>query len=98
MDESRNISLTIAGKTYTMKAPSQEGERFMRLAAEEINNKLADYGSRFDQTQNDDKLAFVALNETYGKLYYMSKLSSLTKEIEALHEQLDSYIGKALEK
>lgn len=98
MDDSRNISLNIAGRSYTVKAPSQEGERFMRLAAEEINKKLSDYGSRFDKSQDEDKLAFVALNETYAKLFYMSKLNSLTKEIEALHEQLDSYIGKAVEK
>jgi len=93
MDQS--ITLKIAGKEYAMKASSPEAERLMRLAAEAINEKLAVYGSRFPDKTLEDRLAFVALNETVSRINFQRRLSLIGEEVKAFQEQTDRYLDTA---
>lgn len=89
----QKITLTIAGKQYPLTAASPEIEQIMRIASDTINQKLAAYDAKFHNTSSEDKLAFVALNETVTRLTYSRKIQSLEAEIKKLHQQTESYLA-----
>ena len=88
----QSITLRIAGKDYSLKANSPEMEQLMRVAAETINKKVAAYDVKFPDKTAADKLAFVALSETVGRLSYQKKLSSMTDEAERMLRETNSYL------
>lgn len=88
----QSITLKIAGKDYSLKANSPEMEQLMRVAAEAINKKVAAYDVKFPDKTPADKLAFVALSETVGRLSYQKKLSSITEEAERMLRETNSYL------
>lgn len=90
MDQS--ITLKIAGKDYSLKASSPEMEQLMRVAAEAINKKVAAYDAKFPDKTTADKLAFVALSETVGRLSYQKKLSSVNDEVKRMLGQTSEYL------
>ena len=90
----QSITIKIAGKTYNLKAASEEQEQFMRLAAEGINKKLSNFDARYSGAEMIDKLAFVTLNEAVNRLAYQARLSELEKEIDALKAETGSYLEK----
>ena len=90
MDQS--ITLKIAGREYPLKASSPEMERYMRIAAESINSKLAVYDSKFPGKELLDKLVFVTLNETVGRIAAQSKLTARDDEEKKLLEEIESYL------
>ena len=95
MDQS--IRIKIAGKEYPLKATSPEMEQLMRLASEDINKMLSKYDDRYSNYDLVDKLAFVALNETFAKLKSQKQLAMAVHEAEDLKENLDNYL-KGVEK
>ena len=88
----QSITLKIAGKDYSLKASSPEMEQLMRVAAEAINKKVAAYDVKFPDKTTADKLAFVALSETVGRLSYQKKLSSVNDEVKRMLGQTSEYL------
>ena len=90
----QNIKLRIAGQEFPLKAASPEMERLMRLAAEDINKMMARYDEKYPDKTLLDKLLFVTLTETVGKLSAQGKISALTGEAETLQAELKSYLER----
>lgn len=88
----QSIKIKIAGKEYPLMASSPEMEQMMRLAAETISHKLAAYDAKYPDKSLTDKLAFVALNETIGRLTSQKKLADASDEARKLQEDVDSYL------
>ena len=88
----QSITLKIAGKDYSLKANSPEMEQLMRVAAEAINKKMEAYDAKFPDKTTADKLAFVALSETVGRLSYQKKLSSVNDEVKRMLGQTSEYL------
>ena len=97
MSQGQNITLKIAGKEFALKASSPEMERAMRLSAEQINASLAKYDQKFPGKPLEDKLIFVCLNETVGKILMQNRVSALSVEVNSLKEETDAYL-KDIEK
>lgn len=93
----QSVTIRIAGKEFPLKATSPEIEQMMRLAAEHINQKLAEYDSRYPDKALADKLAFVALNETVTKISFRRRLEALEDEIRKMTGETDSYLDKLKE-
>lgn len=91
MDQS--ITLKIAGKDFPLKAQSPEVEQIMRLAAEDVNARLAKYVQMYPDKSLEDKLALVCLNEAINMLSQKRKLGALCAEVEALKAQTDAYLS-----
>ena len=88
----QSITLKIAGKDYSLKANSPQMEQLMRVAAEAINKKMEAYDAKFPDKTTADKLAFVALSETVGRLSYQKKLSSVNDEVKRMLGQTSEYL------
>lgn len=91
MDQS--ITIKIAGKEYSLKASSPEMERCMRIAAEDINKRLAAYDEKYPDKRLEDKLAFVTLNETVSKIMALGKLNASMGEVSELACELEKYLS-----
>lgn len=90
----QSIKLKIVGKEYSLVAQTPESEGYMRNAAESINKMYQYYEQRFPDTSLQDKLAFVALNETVSMLMLQKKFSGLQAESKELSEEVASYLEK----
>lgn len=90
MDQS--ITLKIAGKEYPLKAATPEMEQIMRIAAEAINKRLAQYDAKFPEKEMLDKLVFVTLNETINRIAAQRKLVARDEEEKALLNVMTSYL------
>jgi cell division protein ZapA (FtsZ GTPase activity inhibitor) len=88
----QSVTIKIAGKEFPLKAASPEIEQMMRIAAEQINQKLSDYSARFPDKTLADKLAFVALNEAVTKISCMRRLEMLDKEVKEMTGETDKYL------
>jgi cell division protein ZapA (FtsZ GTPase activity inhibitor) len=88
----QSVVIKIAGKEFPLKAASPEMEQMMRIAAEQINQKLADYSARFPDKTLADKLAFVALNEAVTKISFMRRMEALDKEVKDMTGETDKYL------
>ena len=94
----QSVVIKIAGKEFPLKAASPEMEQMMRIAAEQINQKLADYSARFPDKTLADKLAFVALNEAVTKISCIRRLEALDKEVKEMTGETDKYLKSIEEK
>ena len=90
MDQS--ITLKIAGKDYPLKAASPEMEQVMRIAAEAINKRLAQYDAKFPDKDVLDKLVFVTLNETISRIATQRKLAAREDGEKKLLDEMTSYL------
>lgn len=90
----QSITLKIGAKDYLLKAKSPELERYMRLAAEDINGLLVKYGQDYPQTALADILVFVALKETVSKLQYRKQAALQEDALKALKNELANYLSE----
>ncbi|MBQ7269173.1 MAG: cell division protein ZapA [Bacteroidales bacterium] len=88
----QSIKIKVAGKEYPFQVTSEEAEHYMRLAAEDVNDTLGNYSSRFPDKELADKLVFVALIEAIGKLKALKKLDTNDRELKSLGSALRSYL------
>lgn len=91
MDQS--ITIKIAGNEYPLKAATPQIEQMMRIAAETISKKLSAYDAKYPNKSLADKLSFVALNETVGRLSLQKKLEHAEEEARKLQEQMEAYLN-----
>lgn len=90
----QNITLSIAGKLYPLKASSPETEQVMRLAAESINAMLDKYNAKFPDRNSDEKMAFVALQQTVSRISAERKLVALNAKLDSLEKELGDYLAE----
>jgi len=90
MDQS--ITLKIAGKEYPLKAATPEMEQMMRIAAEAIGKRLAQYDAKFPEKELVDKLVFVTLNETVNRIAVQRKLAAQEEGEKKLLDEISSYL------
>lgn len=88
----QNITLKIAGKEYPLKATTPEMEKYMRLAAEAINKKLALYDAKFPGKDLTDKLVFAALNESVGRISAQYRYAALEEQQKQLLGLTSGYL------
>lgn len=93
MGQGQNITLKISGKEFALRASSPEMEQAMRISAEHINETLAKYDQKYPDKPLEDKLIFVCLNETVGKILMQNKLSALSAEVTSLKDDTDAYLA-----
>ena len=90
MDQS--ITLKIAGKEYPLKAATPEMEQMMRIAAEAIGKRLAQYDAKFPEKDLVDKLVFVTLNETVNRIAMQRKLAAQEDAEKKLLDEISGYL------
>lgn len=88
----QRITVNIAERDYTLMARSPEHEELIRLAATEINKKLAGFLSRYPGRSMVDILSFVALNECIGSLALSRQLEAAKAEGQSLKADTDAYL------
>ena len=90
----QSITLKIAGKEYSLVAKDSEMEHYMRCAASDINAMLSTYDKKFPDKPELDKLVFVALNQTVGKLNALHRLEVINSQETKLEKDLQGYLDK----
>ena len=94
----QRITINIAGKPFELRAESEEKERLMRLAAEDVKAVYKDYQQRFVKTDSDSLLSFSALQQAMSKVTFRDHLERLTAEVRSLESMLASYLSVEEEK
>ena len=69
-------------------------EYYMRCVASDINVMLDTYDKKFPDKPELDKLVFVALNQTVGKLNALHRLEVLNSQETKLEKDLQGYLDK----
>ena len=64
----------------------------MRIAAEAINKRLAQYDAKFPDKDMLDKLVFVTLNETINRIAAQRKLTAREEGEKKLLDEMTSYL------
>ena len=90
----QKITIRIAGKDFVLKASSPEEEELIRLAAIDINKRLAAYQSAFPGKALSDILSFVALSEGVAALTAQRKLDAAQREGKDLADSLEGYLSE----
>ena len=88
----QKITIGIGGKRYELNADSVEKEEIYRQEAASVNKMLADYTDKFPGKELSELLAFVALNESIGRISMLKRLDAISKEVETLERQTDTYL------
>lgn len=88
----QSITIKIAGTEYPLVAQDEKREALMRQAAEEINNMLSVYDSKFPDKALVDKLAFVSLNAMVAKLAARDAVESVKQQVAGLAAQTADYL------
>ena len=89
----QNITLKIAGRDFPLKASSPEMEASMRIAAEDINKLMARYDEKYPDKEFAEKLLFVTLTETVGKIAALRKVNSMTDAEQKIMMELKAYLA-----
>ena len=88
----QDITLKVAGKSYSLSAASPEMEQLMRLAAQDVSAMMTKFEARFPDSSPEDKLVFVAIQEAAGKLSAQKKMSRLVEEVQTLESDVAAYL------
>ncbi|HNF49845.1 MAG TPA: cell division protein ZapA [Chitinophagales bacterium] len=93
MAEHLNINLLIAGRPYKLKV-AQDEEGYVRQAAKEINDKIADYQKTLLTRDRQDFLSMIALQATTDVLQNKNKATNAN--IDTKLDELEIILDKAL--
>lgn len=94
----QRIKVKIAEREYSLKAPNEESEEYIRLAAAAVNKKIAGYNVKYPGKTMVEILSFVALNEAIGSISLQKKLEAVKAEATTLQKDTDNYINSVTEK
>lgn len=93
MAEPLNINLLIAGRPYKLKVtPDEEG--YVRQAAKDINDKIAEYQKTLLTRDRQDFLSMIALQSTAEALQHKNKATNAN--IDAKLDELEALLDKEL--
>lgn len=96
MSEQLNISVTIAGRPYRLKVSPTE-EQNVRLAANAINQRIAEFQNAYSAKDQQDYLAMVSLlftaekiqlegNSTEISTVVLDALTTIDQEIHSIEQ------------
>jgi len=91
MAEPLNINLLIAGRPYKLKV-SPEEEGYVRQAAKDINDKIAEYQKTLLTRDRQDFLSMIALQATAEVLQNKNKATNAN--IDAKLDELEALLDK----
>jgi len=97
MAEPLNINLMIAGRPYKLKVmPDEEG--YVRQAAKEINDKIAEYQKTLLTRDRQDFLSMIALQSGAEALQNKNKATNanIDAKLDELEALLDRHLGLTL--
>jgi len=89
----QNITLHVAGFDYQFVAKSPEMERFLRLAAENVNSMFSRYDAKYADKSKEHKLAIVAIQAAYGKIVAQSEATAAKEEMTQLAGDIERYLS-----
>ncbi|MFN8283782.1 MAG: cell division protein ZapA [Chitinophagales bacterium] len=97
MAEQLNINLLIAGRPYKLKVSSDE-EGYVRQAAKDINDKIAEYQKTLLTRDRQDFLSMIALQATADVLQNKNKATNanIDSKLDELEAILDKQLGLTL--
>jgi len=97
MAEPLNINLLIAGRLYKLKV-SPEEEGYVRQAAKDINDKIAEYQKTLLTRDRQDFLSMIALQATAEVLQNKNKATNanIDAKLDELEALLDKQLGLTL--
>lgn len=90
----RKITVSIRRKSYALMASSEQHERLIRLAADNVDRLIENYAGKFKAQDSDDILIFTALNVCMQNLNYKEEILKLQQEAEALEREFKGYLDK----
>ena len=93
MAEPLNINLLIAGRPYKLKVTTDE-EGYVRQAAKDINDKIAEYQKTLLTRDRQDFLSMIALQATAEVLQNKNKATNAN--IDAKLDELEAILDKQL--
>ncbi|MFN8236877.1 MAG: cell division protein ZapA [Chitinophagales bacterium] len=93
MAEQLNINLLIAGRPYKLKVSSDE-EGYVRQAAKDINDKIAEYQKTLLTRDRQDFLSMIALQSTAEALQHKNKATNAN--IDSKLDELEAILDKSL--
>ena len=93
MAEPLNINLLIAGRPYKLKVSTDE-EGYVRQAAKDINDKIAEYQKSLLTRDRQDFLSMIALQSTAEVLQNKNKATNAN--IDAKLDELEALLDKQL--
>ncbi len=93
MAEQLNINLLIAGRPYKLKVSPDE-ESYVRQAAKDINDKVAEYQKTLLTRDRQDFLSMIALQSTAEAL--QNKNRATNANIDAKLDELEAILDKQL--
>ncbi len=97
MAEPLNINLLIAGRPYKLKVSTDE-EGYVRQAAKDINDKIAEYQKTLLTRDRQDFLSMIALQSTAEALQHKNKATNanIDSKLDELEAMLDKSLGITL--
>ncbi|HOU46346.1 MAG TPA: cell division protein ZapA [Chitinophagales bacterium] len=97
MAEPLNINLLIAGRPYKLKVTTDE-EGYVRQAAKDINDKIAEYQKTLLTRDRQDFLSMIALQATAEVLQNKNKATNanIDAKLDELEALLDKQLGLTL--
>lgn len=90
----QHIKVKIAEVEYSITALTPEYEELIRLAADEVNRRVAGYQSKYRDRSIAEILSFVALNVTMASIRNKRRIEALDKEEKALEQDTRIYLDK----
>lgn len=93
--DGQKITIQLAGKEFSMTAASPSMERYLRLAARDINSMLEEMNLAYDQASLDDKLSMLAIRQAVAKLIVQDELNELKEQIKILDDSLTAYLDSS---
>ena len=88
----QSINIKIAGRAYNLHVTSPEQEEVIRMAAEDINKKIAHYQEKFPTKGITEIMSFMALNVCMNNIILQKKVKDTKDEVDGLAEMLGSYL------
>ena len=97
MAEQLNINLLIAGRPYKLKVSADE-EGYVRQAAKDINDKIAEYQKTLLTRDRQDFLSMIALQSSAEDLQHKKKATNanIDSKLDELEALLDKQLGITL--
>ena len=88
----QSISITIAGRSHSLKVNSPDHEEVIRKAADDINKMVAKYQEKFPDRGMIEILSFVALNTCMSNITLNRQIKNLNEEEMQLARELEGYL------
>ena len=88
----QRIKVTIAERPFELTATSPEHEEVIRIAADEVNKKIAQYQEKFPNKVTADLAFLTALNVCINNVVLLRHAKGMKDAEESLVRELERYL------